>query len=560
MLKNLLTKSKLLTIISLFFGFFVASLNIIFFLPIRTIVHDSISWVLVGVAPLINLGLPYKNYFENKPPGLYLIIFLWSKLFGSSDTSFFVMHCLVLFILVVLICLLFRKINTSFLILPSIICSFIITFAPFFTDFIISSEYLALVFSLGGLLILLYKKGSPIALFLSTLLIFLSSQIRDTFGPTIICLIPVLFFYLLKKGSIRKFLIPSLAGSLTGLAIIISYLVILGVLAEYIEVLSYKKLAFSVFDFQLIISNFYLNVHAILSAIFAIKLYVLTLPLIAALLIAVDIIFIRKLISFKLSRPHLSLSITIQKYSGLFNLQRSVDTMIILLFILGNYIGLALLADPEVGSHRIIQVVLSSTILIFLINLSYFNSLRSILNKMLPSRHAGLILTNIVFFSLTTLFTFPRIDIFRSYGVKSMPNKIRSSVLIDNSDKKIYEFIAENTNQEDCILHYYGWAVGKTYYYSKRRPCTKYFFPAQIIKYPKYLNDLKEELKTNPPRLIYYQTDGANVDVEKFEREAVNLAGIVNKCYKSTSYKSIYLPKEDSTKKFNECYRSFFPQ
>ena len=558
-MKKILEKSKFPTIISLFLGFLVASLNIIFFLPIRAIVHDAISWVLVGVAPIINLGLPYQNYFDNKPPGLYLIILLWSKLFGFSDTSFFVMHCLILFFLVVLFYLIFRKINASFLILPSIVSSFIIMFAPFFTDFTISSEYLALVFSLGGLSIILYKKDSSIAIFWGTLLIFLSSQIRDTFGPTLICLIPVLFYYLIKNRGVRKFLIPSLAGIFTGLAIVISYLVILGVLKDYIEVLSYKKLAFPVLDFQLILSNFYLNVHAIMMAFYQTKLYVLTLPLIAVSIITIDIIFIKKLISFKLSQPHLVLSIIIQRYSGVFNLRRVVDMMVILLFILGNYIGLSLLADPEPGSHRIIQVVLPSTILIFLFNLSYLNSLRLILSKMVPSRHASLVLTNIIFFSLTTLFTFPRTDIFRSYAVKSIPNKIRSSVFIDNSNKKIYEFIAENTSQEDCILHYYGWAVGKTYYYSKRRPCTKYIFPAQVIKYPKYLNDLKEELKTNPPQLIYYQIDGANVDVEKFEREVVNLSGILNKCYKSTNYESIYLAKEAPGGKFDECYRTFFP-
>ena len=62
----------------------------------RRIGHDLVSYVLPAFAMENNLGSPYNDYFINRPPGAFVFIQLWAKVFGYKLQSWVILESILL--------------------------------------------------------------------------------------------------------------------------------------------------------------------------------------------------------------------------------------------------------------------------------------------------------------------------------------------------------------------------------------------------------------------------------------------------------------------------------
>lgn len=546
-------REKFLFIVSLCFGLFLAILNFLYYSPFGLLGNDTIAWILAGVGPILKIGVAYKDYWDRMPPGLALIVFLWAKTVGYSDFSFQILHFVSLLALIPLFYLVFRKINFSLIVLPAAISSLLISFAPALVSFPLTSEQLGLFFALLGLVMLLYKKDNFIFIFLGSFSLFLASQMKDPFGASIICLIPLFIYYFVTNKGLKKAIAYSLGGVLSGLLVMATYLLYLGNLKEYLEILNYKNSAFEISNLHRLFSYLYILPRDIINSLFQYIILFPAIPIVVFSMILADKIFIKKDIILRISPSSLTL---INKSKEIFNLKKITDLAIILFYIFGSYLGLAFQGD--LSSHRLIQIALPSTLLITSILLLITKPLHAILYRIIPRERLSSFLSNTAILFMVFLFTFPRTDIIFSYKFESLSQKLQDFTLVREHESNVFDFIKNQTNPQDCIVYYHAWAVEQAYYYSQRKPCTKFIKPQLIMAYPKYLKEAREELRNNPPKLIYYKADPFIVDIDRFQSEVLNFDKLIERCYQKTNYQLIYLPKEKDEEKFRRCYNSFF--
>src|SRR3990167_4993245 len=98
----------------------------------------------------------------------------------------------------------------------------------------------------------------------------------------------------------------------------------------------------------------------------------------------------------------------------------------------------------------------------------------------------------------------------------------------------------------------YGWGVGKSYFYSNRKPCTR-FFLANILP-EKHNNEYRTSLINNPPAVIVYTLGGADLNTENFEKNVFNFTDVLKDCYQQDAkFTRTYWPKNKTTKERSSC-------
>ena len=65
----------------------------------RRIGHDLVNYVLPAFAMDHNLGSPYSDYYINRPPGSFISIRLWAKMFGYELQSWVILEFLLLLVI-----------------------------------------------------------------------------------------------------------------------------------------------------------------------------------------------------------------------------------------------------------------------------------------------------------------------------------------------------------------------------------------------------------------------------------------------------------------------------
>ena len=59
--------------------------------------HDLISYILPALAPGRGLGVPYLDYYINRPPGAFIVLKIWEIFFGSQIYSWVLLESILLF-------------------------------------------------------------------------------------------------------------------------------------------------------------------------------------------------------------------------------------------------------------------------------------------------------------------------------------------------------------------------------------------------------------------------------------------------------------------------------
>lgn len=499
------------------------------------IAGDGASHLLLAVSPLLKMGSPYKDIWEIKPPVLPLVLFLWSSLFGFGILSMRIVTILIASLVVFVSYHVYKKIFLT-PIFEIVFCSTIIIVLSPILNFLLSTELLGLLISLGALLALIgFKKDFP-RFYLSGLLFFAASQTKEPFSLTVLAVLPFFFGAFLKNGFRRVVinLTQFLLGILTCFMGIYIYLASLGSVKAYLEVFKFKQ-TFYPFKFDILTQNFLPGLYTT-EITFTEFSRAFSILLILAALSFYLINKYKKTLNFNLRNSQLIMNPIV-----VLDPEKTIKYSIFF-YALGSFLGFGL--GRSYGSHYLIQVVVPFYMMGGLVIDYLFKNVTFLFGKSKPYFYIALIF---MVFSLIVIA--PKRQYFSSYLPKVTNFSMTDQIL--GFERRITEL----TTKDQCVLSVYGWGVGENYLYSMRKPCTR-FFLANIVTQDWQKNEYRKDILENPPALIVYQTAGADMNIQKFESGVINICKIKDNCYIRDSIDSIlFLPKSQDIESLKKCIK-----
>ena len=115
-----------------------------------------------------------------------------------------------------------------------------------------------------------------------------------------------------------------------------------------------------------------------------------------------------------------------------------------------------------------------------------------------------------------------------------------------------------NTKPLDCIDVQHGWNVGQQYYYSQRKPCTR-FFLTNILP-PERIPEYQAQLVDNPPAALVYITVLTDLDVDAFEQNIFNFSKVLESCFiQDDEFPTLYWPIFKG-EKLRKCFETGLPR
>ncbi len=538
--------------------FFLLPIVVLIFLNISSVANldlvegDTASLVVMATAPIYGLGVPYNNLWEMKPPGIFLLVGLLIKFFGFSMILLKTIQALLLLGTAVFSYLILKKIFSSFYTFLVGWSALAVVCSSYLFGVFLPSELFGLFFSLSGLTVLLYLKGFGKRFFLASFFLALSGQMKDPFGLTNLAVLPPLIF-LLAQRSFKKFftaLMASLAGIMTVVLIILAYLQILGAFNSYLGVLNFKAEVFHVGDLTRILGNFQYATQKFQDTVIYFQYYN-TVPLIIWGLATAFIYFKSKIMTLTRGKTGLTvkLKITISPHTS--------DVLTVLFYSLGSFLGFA--AGGQVGGHYAIQAVLP----LFFVQGAFFNSVfensKHLFNTQTGKILAGAAVLAVSFVFLMSKPTYLKADVINLFSGKSNPVTVIKQIYA--SDRKIGDWLKEGDKEKidknSCILKLYGWGTGTTYFYSQLRPCSR-FFLVNIIRLDWQRQEYRKSLTTNPPAAIFYSREGADMSVDNFEEQVINIFQILKNCYTAPAdpYRA-YFPLFTDKQALKNCWEKY---
>jgi hypothetical protein len=511
------------------FGVYLFSLN--------RVAGDAASHLLLAVSPILKIGSPYKDFWEIKPPVWPLILYLWSNLFGFGILSIRIINIIVAAIVVFLTWLVYKKVFPTPVFEIIFFFTIIIVLSPILHTFLLPTEFLGLALSMGALLVLIGSKKDFPKFYFSGILFFIASQTKEPFMFTVLAVLPVFFESLLKKGfrglvgNITQFLL----GIFTCFAGIYIYLAGLGSVGAYIEIFKYKQIFFP-FTFERLSSNFLPGFYAA-ERTFTEFSHGFSLLIILAVFVFYLVNKFKKTLIFKQSGSRLTLK------SVIVSDPEKIIKYSVLFYAIGSFLGFGL--GGSFSTHYLIQVVIPFYIIYGFLFSYLFNNASYLFKKSKLYFYAVLVLIG---FSVVILM--PK----RPYFSRYLPKTTNFS-MTDNISG-LERRITELTTKDQCVLSVYGWGVSENYLYSERRPCTR-FFLANIVREDWQKKEYAKDIMENPPTIIAYQTSGADMNIQKFESEVINISKIIKNCYvQDTVENTIFIPKTKNIGGLQNCVKA----
>jgi hypothetical protein len=511
------------------FGVYLFSLN--------RVAGDAASHLLLAVSPILKIGSPYKDFWEIKPPVWPLVIYLWSNLFGFGILSVRIINIIVAAIVVFLTWLVYKKVFPTPVFEIIFFFTIIIVLSPILHTFLLPTEFLGLALSMGALLVLIGSKKDFPKFYFSGILFFIASQTKEPFMFTVLAVLPVFFESLLKKGfrglvgNITQFLL----GIFTCFAGIYIYLAGLGSVGAYIEIFKYKQIFFP-FTFERLSSNFLPGFYAA-ERTFTEFSHGFSLLIILAVFVFYLVNKFKKTLIFKQSGSRLTLK------SVIVSDPEKIIKYSVLFYAIGSFLGFGL--GGSFSTHYLIQVVIPFYIIYGFLFSYLFNNASYLFKKSKLYFYAVLVLIG---FSVVILM--PK----RPYFSRYLPKTTNFS-MTDNISG-LERRITELTTKDQCVLSVYGWGVSENYLYSERRPCTR-FFLANIVLQDWQKKEYAKDIMENPPTIIAYQTSGADMNIQKFESEVINISKIIKNCYvQDTVENTIFIPKTKNIGGLQNCVKA----
>tara|TARA_A100001015_G_scaffold275114_1_gene332109 strand:- start:690 stop:2129 length:1440 start_codon:yes stop_codon:yes gene_type:complete len=176
--------------------------------------HMTTANVFPGIAPHLELGVPYKDYWDVYPPGIYLFYYLLYFVGKDFQLSYIITHILVLTFTIIIAYNLSKYFKNGRLIFLFGVIYFL---SPLYIDYLMINDLIALFFSYLGLICFLKlenRKKYIISNFLMTFAFF----VKETL---IFAALSILVLQLLQKD--YKNIGLSVLGTLLGVLLVFIY-------------------------------------------------------------------------------------------------------------------------------------------------------------------------------------------------------------------------------------------------------------------------------------------------------------------------------------------------
>lgn len=477
--------------------------------------NDNATLLVTAISHHKGLGVPYKDYWEYRPPLFFMILDFWTKAFGVNLVSLKILESFFRFLIGLALVFIVRRIFPPFQGLVLCLLTFFTFYSPVFNSWLYSEAF-GLFFALAGVLTLFYLHRTFWRFPLAFGFFIAAMETKDTFGGVALAILPSLFSFLVLK-SFRSLL---KAVCLCVLGVIVLFF-LEGLYLKYLNAL---VAYFEVYDYLVNFSQKGLNIYFVLSFLkryylffFGVKEYLSFFqPPIYLLLLAWALLII---LSFGKRR---GFSLFTGSFLNFFSNVKTIDTLTILFFSLGAYLGSALVF--RITPHYVLFVLIPT----FFIWALFANSFANLINNKIRSLNKVMIFTLLVL-----LLLLPTNWISNQYPIIPT-NFLKQAYLnftLNEGDTSMEKYVKSKTTQEDCVLSVYGWKSSELYLYSERKPCTRFFIPNMVDKEWQKA-EYRDSILKKPPRAIIYSVNGADMDVEKFEREVFNFSSVLKNCYK----------------------------
>jgi len=206
--------------------------------------HNTVANIMPAIAPHLNIGLPYLDYWDVYPPGIYLFYYLFYFLGNNNFISYNILHILLLGLTIVFAKKIFETVNDINIVFYIALSYFL---SPLYIYYLLPNELLGLFFSFFGLYIYLYKGNSYYFVILSNFLLLFAAFIKEIFLLPALCII----LYQLIKKEYKNFIF-SLFGLASAIYIMYIYLTLLNIFDPFIESYFYK---YELFEIDKILSE-----------------------------------------------------------------------------------------------------------------------------------------------------------------------------------------------------------------------------------------------------------------------------------------------------------------
>jgi hypothetical protein len=501
-------ETKASKVVAIFFSFILTTVLTLQLYPQSHFTNDFSS-LLIVTEGFSRTQLLYSSYFDIKPPGVYLFLTVVKSVIGGSYLMWVAFYALLMlllsFLILKIVATLFNKSDHKYILILIIVSQSIsISYASNF----LSADLIGLLFCLAGLYGLIRFKDSKYLILFIIMMVF-AGTIKEVY-----IFLPLIIFSYIKTVYFKKIFY------LTGISIIMTYGVIASILLYFNEFQDYQKVLIYKSE-QFKFENFF-----DLSLRFLKVGYDLLTFLPVTFLVAVILI---NLIKRKLT--HLKL------------LEFQLDFRVVLILVTSIYFGLAW-QGKIVKGHVLLSIYVPLILLLCMIIFSW-NPARIEKSSFLPKIYLifGLLIASLIESSEANALRLGGVDLV------AYKNAIINEV---GSDK----YRVKGTG---CLLSVYGWDAGAYYHYSRRDPCTRYFLSPLVERDSKLWEKYRKDVLLNPPRNIVYIRDGADIDVNKFEKVIINWSAVLKNCYEQTR-KDTFTPKNRflENKDLSLCISKFY--
>lgn len=494
--------------------------------------HNMISNLAMAAAPMHHIGLPYKDYWDIYPPGIYLFLSPFEYFFHGQTMVFKLAHILfaILIGLIVLKFLIriFRH-HAYQAIQVTLFFALYLLLSNYYYCILFHNAFLALFVSACGLYLLAFSKKAFLKYFLSSVLFAFSASMKETYLFT--ALLPLLYLcsrYLFRQQkSYRLFGGYSVlvsGGILLVFCVNYWYLEALGVTGYYREVSAYKtgsiggnsfeKLfntlnPFNVYDFSLqfkeLSGSFFVHSYGIIYCLYFFIFLFLFIP----------IKFRKENGRWKKSW----ISCTRERGMGL----------LFTGFFLLNFEGFKLLHKYQ--PNYTLQMV-PAYILVF----AYlFHSANKTFQQLLKNKYAhktrGFKNTlNLLLICCFAWLAVPRFSDFKFFRFMP-PAEYIAGLSLKKPEVVLPAKVKQAMGNDRRILYIYGWGTPYFYYFSNTQPFSKFFILHPSILGDEQLHEFVEQFKTGLPKVVLYTEEGADMDIVEFEANTIHFKQLLQECY-----------------------------
>ncbi len=447
--------------------------------------HDLTSYIAPIESYFKSGALPYLDYVDIKPPGIYFFAWVWMELGAKSMLSYLVWHfAFLLFYFYLQLNLIKRFFDQKFFWIVLILFP-LLSLSTSFNSMILSVELVGAVLVLFGLNILMNWKyrnfnlwlaqalfvaaglTKEVYLFSLFIVLFLASSRRDLLCRLKILVASVVFFYGMMAG----------------------FLYIRNSLNSYLDVVSIKSDLFS--------PSFHGYIYSFFRMAASLAFHWYGVFFIIVFIFACFRFFVRRNFSvgellFKL------ISVEIRPY-------------LILFFLI--YIGFVWQGKPLSGHYALALFPFAQVLLLKAVSLFSVQSWTKIL--LVASSFA------LAFSGFSTVHSS---QIRQLIHLPSYLSNLEAEPLIEG-------YVVTDPG---CLTIAYGWNPGAYLHYSSKESCSKYFLPELSVQSDELRTRYVNSLVSNPPELILYNPSEADTPTELVESEIFPWRKILMNCYSSS--------------------------